>query len=262
MKISSPKILITLITALFFLFWTILFNVSRRMYENYDIKLTKIANEEESLYKENNILRDQLMYLPYPEENYSSNYINISKKRLGILENINNNENNLRQLTEQRISNSYFLYFIFPEYREKDELYLENINWRIKTIRALINLTNEGIASTGIGTPENIRLDNEANASNVKSQETRTLFEEFFWRYNMHKTLIYQWPKGSVICVASSLLSLVFIILSITQIYKLALTKHKIYLLALLVIAIIIFLYTFVFFGPLMILPKIPYISW
>lgn len=262
MKMSSPKILITLITAFIFLLWTILFNVSRRTYENYDIKLTKIVNEGEFLYKENNILRDQLINLQYPEENYSSNFINISKKRLGILENINNNENNQKQLTEQRISTPFFLYFIFPEYREKDELYLENLNWSIKTIRDLINLTNEGIASGGIETPENIRLDNESFVSSAKSQQAKASFEEFFWKYNMHKTLIYQWPKGSIICIASSFLGLVFIILSITQIYKLVLTKHKIYLLALLVIAVIIFLYTFIFFGPLMLLPKIPYISW
>jgi len=260
MKLFSPRVLI--IIASIFLFWTLLFNVSHNIYENYDIKLTKIADETAPLIKANGTLVEQVNNLQTSDSNYSSTFNDLSKKSLNILEKMINNQKNARQLTEQRISSISFLYFIFPEYKVKDKLYLESLNWTIKSIQTSISLANQGIANGGFETAEGRRLFQVATANNGMQENATTAFNEFYWNYNMHKTLIYQWMKGTIICIASSLISLAFIVLSVIQIFKLILAKQKTVLLPLLIIAVIIFLYAFMFFGPLMLLPKIPYISW
>jgi hypothetical protein len=257
--------------ALIFFFWTLLLNIDRRIDENFDIKETLLS--EQSIYEQDVKVSQEITNLinSYGNntnlEDYSSSYVKLLDEKVRLEKKLLESGEKSLLLAEQRLKRLSIIYLIYPEYQHKDKLYFDQVKLNNDFHSTEINSLNETINSGAFLYTEEqknreIVMVNDESYKSAMYQQGNTAFLEYYWKYNMYKPLIYQWYWGTFISVISAVSALSFLIWSLIEFIKTRQSKQPKYVNILLLFSALIFFYSFMFFGPLMFLPKIPYISW
>jgi hypothetical protein len=263
---------IIFIFASLFLIWTLAIHIDRRIDENYENKIIKTIDFEADK-KLGILLQDQVHLATLYNNgelssgNFSLYNSNLLHEKINLLERLILSNLQIQSLNNKRINRFSLLYFIYPELKQKDILYSNSINLYIESNKAIIADSYLALKYGSIGTSPEIL--NEASVASdlvysqvAKGNQAQSLYNDYYQKYRMDKTLFYQSPKGLIISAITSVSALFFFIWVMNDITKPKKFGKRKYVSILLSMAAFIYFYSFMFFGPLMLLPKIPYLSW